>query len=58
VGSVVWNLTDGKTGILEIKDQILQAYDVTKDELDQDLTEIIEQLVASKLILPVTVGNS
>lgn len=50
VGARIWQLmTEGKT-LGEICDTLLDEYDVTREALEKDLTDLTEALRAQKLI--------
>lgn len=46
----IWDLLDGQKTLGEIRELLLQQYDVTPEELDRDLAEFVEQLKSEKLI--------
>ncbi len=46
----IWDLLDGQKTLGEIRDLLLQQYDVTPEELDRDIAEFVEQLKSEKLI--------
>jgi hypothetical protein len=46
----IWDLLDGQRTLGEIRELLLQEYDVTPAELEKDITEFVEQLKSEKLI--------
>jgi hypothetical protein len=40
----IWDLLDGKRTLGEIRDLLLQQYEVSPAELDKDMAEFVEQL--------------
>ncbi|MFZ2087955.1 MAG: PqqD family protein [Desulfobaccales bacterium] len=44
VANRIWELLDGKRTMAEVRDQILEEFEVGPQELEQDLLEYIEQL--------------
>jgi hypothetical protein len=47
----IWGLIDGKTKVGEIKDKILEAFEVTSEEAERDLAEHLQQLTVLKAIV-------
>jgi hypothetical protein len=50
VAARIWDLMDGKKTVTEIKKTILNEYDVTPEELDRDVEELISKLLSERLI--------
>jgi len=46
VGADIWKLIDGERTLAEIRETLLEEYDVDASALTQDLDEFIDQLVA------------
>jgi hypothetical protein len=46
----IWDLMDGKKTVAEIKQTILNEYDVTLEELDRDVEDFISKLLSERLI--------
>lgn len=44
VGAFIWNTIDGKRKLSEIRDLIVEEFDVGKAEAEKDLMEFIAQL--------------
>ncbi len=44
VANRIWELLDGKRTMAEVRDQVLEEYEVSPQELEQDLQEYIEEL--------------
>ena len=44
VANRIWELLDGKRSMAEVRDQVLEEYEVSPQELEQDLQEYIEEL--------------
>lgn len=50
VAAYIWELIDGKRNILEIREKIVEEFDVTPEEAEKDLLEHLQQLVKIKAI--------
>ena len=50
VGARVWSLVQSSTSFRRIRDTLLAEYDVTAERLEQDLTELLNVLLAERLI--------
>jgi len=50
VAARIWKLIDGKTKVREIKDKIVEEFDVTPEEAEKDLIENLQQLEKIKAI--------
>jgi len=46
VGARIWGLMDGKRTLAEVRDAILEEYDVPVAELEADLQEFVRDLVS------------
>ena len=44
VAARIWELIDGKRKIKEIKDKIMEEFEVTPEEIEKDLTELLQKL--------------
>jgi hypothetical protein len=55
VGTRVWSLLQQPRSIREIRDALLEEYDVAADECERDLLELLEQMRAEGLV---ELGNS
>jgi hypothetical protein len=53
VGASVWALMDGRRSIKDIKQALMNEFDVKEEQLDDDLFEFIEHLRQSGLVLEV-----
>lgn len=53
VATRVWELIDGKKKIREIKDKIVEEFEVTPQEAEKDLTNLFKQLLAVGAIMKV-----
>ena len=49
-GTLVWQLIDGKTSISQIVDAICNEYDISPEEAEKDVIELIDCLEESGLI--------
>ena len=47
----IWDLIDGQTTVGEIKEKILDAFEVTTEDAEQDLKEHLRQLMTLKAII-------
>ena len=50
IGTVVWELLDGKTTVSQIIDTISNEYEVARTETEADIIELIGSLEAAGLI--------
>jgi len=50
VGSVVWELIDGKRNILQIVEEICVQFDVDKDTVEADIIKFVADLVNREII--------
>ena len=44
VGAFIWELTEGKRKVKDIKEMIVEEFDVSPEEAEKDLIEFIQQL--------------
>lgn len=51
VGTFIWDLIDGKRQIREIRERILEEFDVTDEEVEKDLVEFIQKLEKLGIII-------
>lgn len=50
LGTLVWQLIDGKNNVTQIVDAICSAYDVTPEEAETDVLEFLKSLETGGLI--------
>jgi hypothetical protein len=50
VGSVVWEKIDGETSVSQIIDAVNREYEVTREETEADIIELLESLESAGLI--------
>jgi hypothetical protein len=50
MAGAIWEMIDGKKTLAEIKTALLEKFDVTPEQLDQDLQEFVGQLRSENLI--------
>ena len=50
VGAKVWEQIQSPTTFQEICDAVLAEYDVSADECNQDITELLEEMVKAQLV--------
>jgi hypothetical protein len=50
IGTLVWQLIDGKNSVSQIVDAICRAYDVTTEEAEKDALEFLNALETGGLI--------
>jgi Coenzyme PQQ synthesis protein D (PqqD) len=50
VGSAMWELIDGETSVSQIIDAVSREYEVTREESEADVIELIESLESAGLI--------
>jgi len=50
IGTLIWQLIDGKNGVGQIVDAICSSYDVTPEEAEKDALEFLNSLEAGGLI--------
>ncbi len=53
VATRVWELIDGKKKVKEIKDKIVEEFEVTPQEAEKDLASLVKQLLAVEAITKV-----
>lgn len=51
VAQRIWELLDGAHSLEAIMAIVLQEFDVTGELLERDMTELVERLIADKLII-------
>ena len=49
--ALIWELIDGKTQVSEIKEKIVEEFDVEPEQAEQDLKEHLQQLEGIKAII-------
>jgi len=54
IGGRIWELIDGKATAGQIKDRIVEEYEVAPEQAEADLTEFLSQLEHMKAVSPVT----
>lgn len=47
----VWGLIDGRTNVAEIKEKIIERFEVNAEDAERDLTEHLKQLTTLKAIM-------
>ncbi|MEI9478571.1 MAG: PqqD family protein [Deltaproteobacteria bacterium] len=50
LGTMIWNLIDGRTNVSQIVESISKTYDVTEDEAAKDTFDFLTSLEAAELI--------
>lgn len=50
VGARIWELIDGKVKVKEIKDRIIEEYEVSPEEAERDIVEHLQRLEKIKAI--------
>jgi hypothetical protein len=58
VGAFVWKHLNGKVSLADIKHMLLDTFEVSEHEADEDLFEFVNQLKEIDAILPVGQKNS
>lgn len=53
MGASIWELVDGKTSNDQIKESLLNRYEVSAEQLDRDLEELTEQLLEIQALIKV-----
>lgn len=51
VGAHVWQQLDGRRSLAEIRDSVLDTFDVEKDQADVDIQEFVAELTEAELIV-------
>jgi Coenzyme PQQ synthesis protein D (PqqD) len=54
VGSHIWRLVDTPTTVHAIVEEIVRAFDVSRDQAEQDVVEFLDKLAEAGLIRPLT----
>ena len=42
--AIIWELIDGKTKVKELKERIVEGFEVTDEEAEEDITAYIQQM--------------
>jgi hypothetical protein len=50
VGTFIWNLIQGPRSVLEVRDALLERYDVDPDRCEHDLLSLLQDLAAQGLV--------
>jgi hypothetical protein len=50
VGASIWKLLQRKRSVAELRDAVLEEYDVEKERCERDLLELLEKMQAEGLI--------
>ena len=50
-GRAVWDLIDGQRSLAAIAEALAREYDAPRDRLEQDVTVLIYELAAAKLVV-------
>ncbi len=50
VGTFIWNLIQGPTRVFEVRDALLEQYDVDPDRCERDLLSLLQDLAAQGLV--------
>jgi hypothetical protein len=50
VAAFIWEQLDGKNSLENIRDDVLDKFDVGKEDAETDVAEFIDELVEAKLI--------
>jgi hypothetical protein len=50
-GALIWELIDGKLKVSEIKESLVEAFEVEPEEAEKDLIEHLQQLEGIKAII-------
>jgi hypothetical protein len=58
VGAFVWKHLDGKASLADIKNMILDTFEVSEREADADLSGFVNQLKEIDAILPIEQENN
>ena len=56
VGAAIWEHLDGPRTVAQIRDALLDRFEVAADELERDLGQFLEELRSAELILPAETG--
>lgn len=49
--AVVWHLLDGQTSVLELINALQQQFPEAKQQIEMDVLEVLEKMLANKVIL-------
>ena len=50
VGAHIWQELDGKKSLAEIRDSVLEAFEVERDQADADIRDFVAELVEAELV--------
>ena len=53
VGAAIWDLLDGKNGAEEVRDRLVEQFEVTPDVAEADVREFLARLASVRAVLPV-----
>ena len=53
VGAYVWDHLDGEKTLLDIKNRVIEKFDVSSQDAEEDLMEFVAQLEKIDAVLPV-----
>jgi hypothetical protein len=53
VGAAIWDLLDGKNGVEEVRDRLVEQFEVTPDVAEADVREFLARLASVRAVLPV-----
>ena len=54
VGEFIWDRMDGKKSLSQIRDEMLAAFDVEKEQADSDIQEFVAELISAGLVQEVS----
>ena len=54
IGSCIWELINGGTTVEQIRDKIVEEYEVTPDQAETDIMEFLDQLEQVGAVSPIT----
>ena len=52
VGARMWQLLGEGKALAEVRDAIVEEYDVSRDAVEQDLLDLVDKLMAQGLLVP------
>ncbi len=53
VGAAIWNLLDGQNSVQDVRDRIVEQFEVTPDDAEADVKEFLARLETARAVLPV-----
>lgn len=53
VGAAIWDLLDGNNTVVDVRDRLLERFEVTPEVAEADVQEFLARLASVRAVLPV-----